>query len=382
MENLKNLFLLDPEVIYLNHGSFGATPRTVFEAYQAWQMKLERQPVQFLASDLDSLLFEAREKLAIYLKTSGKNLLFIPNATFGVNMIARSINLRPGDEILTTDHEYGACDITWRFICQKTGAKYIPMHVELPAEDKNTIIEAIASGITSRTRILFISHISSPTSIIFPVEALIRIARENNIITLIDGAHAPGQIGFDLDMLEADFYIGNCHKWLMAPKGSAFLYARTERQATLEPLIVSWGWDDVSQQDDNQSLLQKFSWMGTHDPSSYLAIPAAIEFHEIHHWPRVRLSCHALAYEAMEEICYFTGLVPVYTQDRYFAQMVTIPLPHIQEPKALKNQLLEGYKIEIPIIEWSGKQYIRLSVQGYNSAEDIEVLCKALRKLL
>jgi isopenicillin-N epimerase len=375
---LKKLFLLDPEMVYLNHGSFGATPREVIEVYQTWQRKLEWQPVQFLASDLNGLLLKAKELLAMYLKTTGNNLLFIPNTTFGVNMIARSLNLKPGDEILSTDHEYGACDLTWKFICQKTGAKYVPAHTPLSIEDEKQIIDAISGSLTSRTRMVFLSHISSPTSIIFPVEKIIRIAREAKIPTLIDGAHAPGQIELALDSLEADYYVGNCHKWLMAPKGSGFLYAKPEIHCTLEPLIVSWGWGDPNLEGE----IQKFSWMGTNDPAAYLSVPAAIKFQDTHNWCAIRAFSHKLAFQAMEDICQFTELLPIYSDNHFFAQMVTIPLPPIQEPLLLKKLLLDCYKIEIPVIEWNERHYLRLSVQGYNSPADIDILEKVLKNLL
>jgi len=225
---LCDLFLLDPDVIFVNHGSFGACPRPVFAAYQAWQRELERQPVEFLGRRFAALIAEARTALGAYVGAGADDLVYVPNATTGLNIVARSLELAPGDEVLATDHEYGALDRTWRFICAKRGARYVRQPVELPITSAEEVVEAVWAGVTDRTRVLFLSHITSPTAIIIPVAELVRRAREAGIITVVDGAHAPGQIPLDLESLGVDFYAGNCHKWMMAPKGSAFLYARRE----------------------------------------------------------------------------------------------------------------------------------------------------------
>jgi len=255
---LCDLFLLDPDVIYLNHGSFGACPRSVFDAYQRWQRELERQPVEFLGRRFAALMAEARAALGAYVGADADDLVYVPNATTGLNIVARSLELAPGDEVLATDHEYGALDRTWRFICGRRGARYVRRPVELPITSAEQVVEAIWAGVTARTRVLFLSHITSPTAVILPVAELVRRAREAGIITIVDGAHAPGQIPLDLESLGADFYCGNCHKWMMAPKGSAFLYARRERQPLLEPLVVSWGWesDEILRQAQDDPLRQ------------------------------------------------------------------------------------------------------------------------------
>ncbi|MBC8100388.1 MAG: aminotransferase class V-fold PLP-dependent enzyme, partial [Armatimonadetes bacterium] len=211
---MRDLFLIDPNVIFLNHGSFGACPRPVFEAYQRWQRTLERQPVEFLGRRYHTLLDDARAQLAAYLQTDSANVVFVTNATAGVNTVAHALDLQPGDEVLTTDHEYGACENTWRWVCEQRGAQLVRAHVPLPLADAATVANQIWASVTPRTRILFLSHISSQTAITFPIAALCQRARAAGIVTVIDGAHAPGQIPLDLDAIGANFYTGNLHKWL------------------------------------------------------------------------------------------------------------------------------------------------------------------------
>src|SRR5262245_16903128 len=211
-------FLLRPEITFLNHGSFGACPRPVFEIFQAWQRELEAQPVEFLGRRISQLLAEARARLASYVGTQADHLVFVPNATYGVNVVARSLELQPGDEVLTTNHEYGAADRAWRFNCARRGVRYISRPIALPAECDEPIADQLWAGVTERTRVIFLSHITSPTALIFPVAEICRRARAAGIMTVVDGAHAPGQIDLDLEGMGVDFYSGNCHKWLCAPK--------------------------------------------------------------------------------------------------------------------------------------------------------------------
>jgi isopenicillin-N epimerase len=216
---LRDLFLLRSDIVFLNHGSFGACPRPVFETYQAWQLELERQPVEFLGRRFDALLRAARKELGAYLHADPEDLAYVPNATTGLNIVARSLSLQPGDEVLSTGHEYGALDRTWRFIRHKQGARYLSHAPPMPLESREQVVEAVWAGVSERTRVLFLSHITSPTALIFPVEELVHRARTAGLLTVVDGAHTPGQIPIDLAALGADFYVGNCHKWLCAPKG-------------------------------------------------------------------------------------------------------------------------------------------------------------------
>jgi isopenicillin-N epimerase len=379
-ESVRDLFLLRPGVIFLNHGSFGACPRPVFEAYQSWQLELERQPVEFLGRRLADLMRQARESLAAFVGAEANELVYVPNATTGLNTIARSLPLREGDEVLATDHEYGALDRTWRFICQKRGARYIRQPVPLPVESAERIVEAIWAGVTPRTRVLFVSHITSPTAIIFPVNELVRRAREAGLITVVDGAHAPGQIPLDLHALAADFYSGNCHKWMCAPKGSAFLYVRREMQHLIEPLVVSWGWE--SDKPGPSRFVDEQEWQGTRDIAAYLSVPAAIQFMAEHDWPRVQRECHELVRYARERAAELTGLPPI-TPDSpdWFAQMAALPIPPC-DLEVLKRRLCDDFHIEIPTVEWNGQHFLRASIQGYNTQADVDALVEALKVLL
>jgi isopenicillin-N epimerase len=385
--SLRDQFLLRPDVIFLNHGSFGACPRPVFEAYQRWQRELESQPVEFLGRRFTDLMRTAREALGAYVHAAGDDLVFVPNATTGLNVVARSLPLEPGDEVLATDHEYGALDRTWRFVCRKRGARYINQPVPLPVESAEHVVEAVWAGVTPRTRVLFLSHITSPTALIFPVEKLVRRAREAGLWTVIDGAHAPGQIPLDLAALGADFCAGNCHKWLGSPKGAGFLYSRQEVQPLLEPLVASWGWNrdnlpGSSELPGRSRFIDENEWQGTRDPAAYLSVPAAIQFQAEHDWPRVRVECHELLQEARRRIEELTGLPPICPDSpEWYAQMAAFPLPTC-DAAGLQRRLYDEYRVEVPLIEWNGRQLVRVSVQGYNTPEDVEALVGALRALL
>ena len=240
------LYLLDPDIIFLNHGSFGARPVPVLEAYQRWQRNLEREPVQFLGRDLSLLLRAARTTLADFLRASPDDLVFVPNATQGMNIVARSLSLGPGDEVLGTTHEYGAVERTWRFLASRKGFTYRSAHIPAPVTSANAVVEHLWEGVTERTRAIVVSHMTSPTALILPVAEICRKAAGAGILVIVDGAHAPGHIPLHLAELGADFYLGNLHKWLCAPVGSGFSYARPERQDLLHPLIVSWGYEALN----------------------------------------------------------------------------------------------------------------------------------------
>ena len=383
MKIIKDLFLLDPQVIFLNHGSYGACPKPVFEVYQAWQRRLERQPVLFLGREYNQLMRETRQALGNYLHANPDDLVFIPNATHGVNIIARSLNLAPGDEVLTSDHEYGACDNTWEFICQKRRARYIHLPVPLPMTSPEETAAELWRGVTPRTKLIYLSHISSPTAQRFPVELICQKARQEGILTAIDGAHAPGQLELDLSSLEADFYFGNCHKWMLSPKGAAFLYARKEHQNCIEPLVVSWGWSANEENTTGSRFVDFLQWSGTYDPSAALAVPAAIQFMRDNNWPEVRRQCHELLMQTLKRISQLTGLPILYrlkTPERSSLppQIGIASLLDDTDIVALKNNLYDRYHLEIPCIDWNGHKYLRISIQGYNDEADVEALLSAL----
>jgi isopenicillin-N epimerase len=383
MNSLKRLFMLDPDVVFLNHGSFGACPRPVFKAYQDWQRQLERQPVKFIQVDLPGFELASRQSLGKYLHTDPNNLAFVTNATYGVNIVSRSLALGPGDEILTTDQEYGACNNAWNFACRKTGAIYIHRPVRLPACSIEKVADEFWQGVTPRTKVIYLSHITSPTALCLPVEEICRRARASGILTLIDGAHAPGQIPLDLETIGADFYTGNCHKWMLCPKGCGFLYARPEVQHMIQPLIVSRAYEPENAALGSHPMLDYFAWTGTRDPSAFLTIPTAIDFMEKHHWSKVREQCHALLRQALERICSLTGLPPAYPPDsEFYVQMAIAPLTPVKDPTILNKRLLEEFHIVMPIIPWQDRLFARISVQGYVTQFDIDTLIKALETLL
>jgi isopenicillin-N epimerase len=381
MNSLRELFLLDPEISFLNHGSFGACPIPVFETYQAWQRQLEKQPVEFLGRRIQELLAEARARLGEFLGAAADDLVYFTNPTSAINMVARNLRLQPGDEILTSDHEYGAMDRTWNFICRHHGASYVHQPVCLPLESSQQFIENFWRGVNAHTRVIFLSHITSPTALIFPVTEICRRARQTGILTVIDGAHAPGQIDLNLAELDPDLYTGACHKWLMAPKGSAFLFANQRVQHLLDPLVVSWGYE--SERPGRSRYIDYHEWQGTRDPAAFLSVPAAIKFQADHDWAEVRKRCHDLSADTRRQIERLTGLGSVCPDSpEWFAQMFTARLPQGIDPDAVKERLYERYRIEVPIIVWNNQNLIRVSFQGYNSAEDGQSLVNALGELL
>jgi isopenicillin-N epimerase len=386
---MKHLFNLDPDIHFLNHGSFGACPRPVFEAYQGWQRGLERQPVEFLGRRVDGLLAESRAALAVFLGADADDIVYFPNPTTALNMVARSLAnpslaarsgaiLRPGDEVLTTDHEYGALDRTWEYVCSLTGARYVHRPIPLPLPRPAAFVEHFWAGVTPRTRIIFISHITSPTALIFPVEEICRRARAAGILTIVDGAHAPGQVELDVARVGADIYAGACHKWLCGPKGAAFLHARRAVQPLLEPLVVSWGWQ--SDHPSASPFIDWHEWQGTRDVSAYLTVPHAIRFQRDHGWAAVRAACHALAVETRERIVALTGMPPICATDA-FGQMFAAELPGC-DVETLKARLYDEFRVEVPAIRWRGRVFVRVSFQAYNDRGDADALLAGLRFLL
>lgn len=383
---MKELFLLDPDVIFLNHGSYGATPRSVFAVYQEWQRRLERQPVYFFSHVLEKELRTAREALAAYIHAAADDLVFVHNATFGVNVVARSLALEPGDEILATDHEYGACSNAWELACRKTGARYVRRALPLPGDsghDPAALAEYFWYGVTPRTRVIYLSHITSPTALTLPVADICARARAAGILTVVDGAHAPGQLPLDLRAIDADVYTGNLHKWLCAPKGAGFLYVRPSLQAAIEPLVVSWGYGPERNLHQDNDFVSALQWQGTDDPAAYLSVPAAIAFQAEHDWGAVRARCQAMLATTLDRITALTGLPPAYTHDSVWCtQMAISPIPWQPDLAAFKARLWERHRIEIPCINWGGRHFVRISVQGYTTQSDLDTLVEALSEEL
>lgn len=378
---LRDLFLLRDDVVFLNHGSFGACPGPVFAEYQRLQRELEAEPVDFLSTrrTLPARLAAARAELAAYLGADRDELVFVANATTALNVAARSLDLEPGDEVLATDHEYGAMDRMWRFLCGKAGARYVRRELPLPLHDPDAVVEAVWAGVTARTKVLFLSQITSPSGVVLPVAPLVARARDRGILTMIDGAHAPGQIPCDLHALGCDIWAGNCHKWLLAPKGAAALYVRREVQERIEPLVVSWGWQ--SDHPGPSRFIDEQEWTGTRDPSAFLAVPAALAFLREHDWPAVRARCHALLLEGRQALLELTGLPALCPPEPWLAQMCAVPLPEGIDGEALHRRLREEYRVEVPVTTFAGRPWLRFSVQGYNTREDIGRLVEAVREM-
>ena len=386
MNNLKEQFLLDPDVVFLNHGSFGATPRPVFESYQAWQRLLEKQPVKFISTtrDLPGYFETARQGLADSLGADRDDLVYVPNPTFAANVVAQSLKLEPGDEVLTTDHEYGACLNAWRYYAGKQGATVVEQDLPWPVVSAEQIVEQFWQGVTPRTKVIFVSHITSATALTIPVEAITKRAREAGILMVIDGAHAPSQIDLNLDEIGADFYIGNNHKWLCAPKGSAFLHVRRDRQPLIEPLVVGWGYGKYANIDFGTQFLNYTQFLGTNDFSAYLATPDAIKFQQQHNWASdVREQCRALTADFVERVTEITDMPQTYPTDQgLFSQLGLAYIPQRIDLNELKVRLYDEHRVESPTISWKEHQFVRLSVQGYNEASDVEALYEGLSAIL
>ena len=355
---MRDLFLLDPGVTFLNHGSFGACPRPVFEEYQRWQRELEREPVEFIVRRQPELLAQARTALAEYVgAASSDDLTFVPNAGTGVQVAARALALHAGDEVLTTDLEYGALNFAWEWLCARTGATYL-----------RAPLDELFDHVGERTRALFVSHITSATGLLLPVEEIVEHARELGLVTIVDGAHAPAHVPVDVESLGADFYAGNCHKWLCAPKGAAFLWSRPEWQERVDGAIVSWGYAE-----DGGTFISRTELQGTRDAAAYLSVPAAIEFVREHDDVD---RCVALAREARGELCALLGREPI-APEPMVRRMASFRVPG--DAYALQRALWDEHRIEIPAMQ---ADLMRISVAMYTEREDVERLLDALPALL
>ncbi|MCE2502790.1 MAG: aminotransferase class V-fold PLP-dependent enzyme [Chlorobi bacterium] len=380
-DHLRSLFLLDPALAFLNHGSFGACPHPVFEEYQQWQREFERSPVENHARKFADLMRTAREDLGRFINADPLDLVFVANATVGVHIVARSLELGPGDEVLTTDHEYGACDRMWEFLRRKHGFVLNRVEIPVPVTTQPDIVQRVVEGMNDQTKVLFISHITSPTALTLPVEELCQIARERGIITLIDGAHSIGQIDLDFQKINPDFFTSNLHKWLCAPKGSAFLYARQEMQKLLHPLVVSWGWEPEDEGDSE--FIDHHEYQGTREAAPALATGAAINFQREHDWPSVRERCHELVVKARSELSTRFGFIALSPNSpEWFVQMCAFLLPEHVDGHLLQQRLFDEYRVEIPVFDWNGKQIIRISIQGYNTQDDLERLFQGIAEIL
>jgi isopenicillin-N epimerase len=309
MQNLKQYFLLRDDITFLNYGSFGACVKPVFEQYQQFQLELEQEPVQFITNNGLKYLETAREALGNYVNCHKDDLVYVTNPSYAVNAVVKSFNLQPGDEILTTDLEYGACDKTWEYYCKKAGAKYIRQHIPLPIQSKEQFVREFFKGLSNKTKLVFISYITSSTGLRLPAEEICAKAKEKGIMTFVDGAHAPGQIPLNLNDSPFDMFTGACHKWMMTPKGSSFLYVKKEWQRLVDPLVVSWGYNEWVP--SSSTFLDYHQMNGTRDYSAFLTIPTAIEFMKVHDWPQVAADCRTLVKANAYAFCELLGATPL-----------------------------------------------------------------------
>ena len=377
---MREHFLLDKNITFLNHGSFGACPKPIFDEYQRFQLELENDPVHFIQKKLPVYLKEAKKPLAKFIGCEMEDFFFTPNPTFAINTVMRSLNLQKDDEILTTNHEYGAMDRTWNFFCKKTGAKYIRQEISLPIVSKEQIIEEFWKGYTSKTKVVFLNHISSSTALIFPVKEICDKAQELGLITIVDGAHVPGHIDLNITELNPDFYTGTLHKWMLAPKGSSFLYVKAAFHNDIDPLVVSWGYESLFPSESQ--FLDYHEYQGTQDVSQYLCTPKVIEYLETNNWEQVSNDCKKIVRDNYQRFCDLVGTKPICPiTDEFLGQMASIPIK-TSKPIELKELLYSKYNIQIPVMPLNGNVYIRYSMNAYNSQEDLEILYQAIADII
>jgi isopenicillin-N epimerase len=385
---------LEPGVTFLNHGSFGATPREVLAEQVAWRERMEAEPVRFFAHEAEGALDAARDALAGFVGADAADLAFIPNATSGVNTVLRSLALRPGDELLTTDHEYNAVRNAMDAVATAAGASVVTVPLFFPGTTPDAVLAALLDQVTARTRLAVVDHVTSATGLVLPVERIAAALAERGIETLVDGAHGPGMLPLDVEQLGAAYYAGNLHKWVCAPKGAAFLWVRRDRQAGLRPLVISHGAN--APRTDRSRFRLEFDWTGTLDPSAYLAVPAALRFGASllpGGWDALRNRNHDLVIEARDHICAALG-VPAPAPDEMLGSMASIPLPEVTEPGSVQGVDLyadpvhaalirEG--LQVMVTPWpqrpdggSWRRLVRVSAAAYNDVDDFDRLAAVL----
>lgn len=379
MKDIRSQFLLNPDIIHLNHGSFGACPKPIFEDYQNWQLQLERDTVAFFARKGPELLKWSREALADFIGCKANDVVYVMNPSYAFNIIAKSFPLKEGDEILSTDLEYGAMDRTWNYYCQKAGATYVQQHVSLPMVSKEQMIEEFFNGLTPKTKAIFISHITSSTALILPVEEICDRAKQLGLITMVDGAHVPGHIPLNLSELKADIYAGACHKWMLTPKGSSFLYVKPEFQSLFDPLVISWGFE--SHYPSDSRFIDYHQLQGTRDFSAFLTIPKALEFRKENDWESATANARAISVANYERFAAAAnGEMTCPASESFLGQMCSLRIPCKQFAQ-LGALLYSKYGIEIPVFEHGKDVYIRYSVQPYNSQNELDSLFSALEEI-
>lgn len=379
--------MLPADVTFLNHGSFGPTPRVVHQQRQEWQTRLAAQPMDFYLRTMEPALDAALVRLARFLDAEPRDLVFVDNATVAMNSVASSLRLSPGDEVLINDHEYGAVRRLWQHACERQQARLVSTTIPLPIRTENDVVEPLFAAVNERTRLIVVSHVTSPTAIVFPVAAICRRAKAQGIPVCIDGPHAIAMRDVSLRTLGATFYCASLHKWLSAPLGSGVLYVDRRWQARLQPPLWSWGRSLAGRSARWQD---EWNWLGTRDPSAFLAVPAALDFLESAGLTRFREHGHQLVQQAgkrLSELCGSEWLIP--DDSQWYGTMLTVPLPAGPSLRASPNAwdpwtqwLWEQHRIEIPVVDWRGRRHLRISSHLYNTSADIDHLLAAIAELL
>lgn len=385
---LASHWTLDPTITFLNHGSFGACPRPVLDEQARLRAHIEAEPVRFFMRELEERLDAARLALAAFVGADPDGLAFVRNATEGVNTVLARLELSPGDALLTTDHAYSACKNALDELAARTGAQVIVAKVPFPLTSSDQIVEAIEAAVTPAVRLALIDHVTSPTGLVLPVPEIVRRLEGRGIECLVDGAHAPGMLELDLAALGATYYTGNCHKWICAPKGAAFLWVRADRRDRVRPLVFSHG--ARTPRTDRSRFRLEFDWTGTDDPTPALCVPTAIETMAQlgGGWPAVRAHNHALVLEARDLLLAAWGSPPPPAPDALLGSLATIPLPPLRPIPArggfdpLADALFFDHRIEVPIIPWPTGRAIRVAAQLYNAPADYQRLRDALATYL
>jgi isopenicillin-N epimerase len=389
--SLAELWPLDRAVTFLNHGSFGACPSEVLRHQAALRAEMEAEPVRFLSRGLEDRLDVARRALAAFVGADPDDLAFVTNATSGVNAVLRSFAFAGGDELLTTDHAYNACRNALNFVAERSGARVVVASLPFPAASPDQVVDAVMGRVTARTRLALLDHVTSPTGLVLPLARLIAGLARRGVQILVDGAHAPGMIPLDLGTLGADYYSGNCHKWLCAPKGSAFLWVRCDHRTDVRPLTISHG--ASATYPGRARFHLEFDWTGTSDPTAWLTVPAAIDYLGAllpGGWPALMARNRALALEARRLLCAAAGTPPA-SPDEMIGSLASVVLPDgpatgigWRRPDPLQRKLFDGWGIEVPIMSWPAppRRLVRISAQLYNGREQYAQLAEALGKEL
>lgn len=387
-------FGLDPARVFLNHGSFGACPTAILERQDELQARVERDAIRFFVEDLEPMLDAARFALAKFLNADPEGLVRVVNATAGVNTVMRSLRFRPGDELLTNSHEYNACNNVLRFVADHAGARVVEVDVPWPVRGDRDVIDAILAGVTPRTRLVLISHVTSATGLVFPVAEIVRELNARGIESLVDGAHAPGMLPVDITALSPTYYAGNCHKWMCAPKGTGFLWVRSDRRADIRPLIISHGAN--SKRADRPRYRLEFDYCGTEDVTGFLVLPELIKFMDgllPGGWPEILFRNRELAIRGREVLCRELNVAPP-APEHMIASLAAVPIPdrtdaHTAIPTryhdALQDRLIQKWGIQTPINVFplgTSRRAVRIAAQVYNTLDQVEYLARALREEL